>query len=92
MIERLKEFFLNTPEKYWTIVFGYHLHKSFFGLVLVSVSFIIFFIYWLRFPSKDYLAYIGLGLFLIGAVLLTLSILGHIYTQNVPYFKLWDKY
>ena len=92
MTDELKEFFLNTPEKYWTVIFGYHPHKSFFSLVLIIMAIIVFFTYWLKLPSKHYLAYLGLTLFIIGGILLILSVLGHIYTQNVPYFKLWDKY
>ena len=31
----LSKFFLNTPKKYWLVVKGYHVHKSFFGLIIV---------------------------------------------------------
>jgi hypothetical protein len=88
----IKELLLNTPEKYWIIAFGYHLHKSFFGVLFLLASFIVFLFYWRKFPSKRYLMYVCLALFGVGALLVLLSIFGHIYTHNLPYFKLWDKY
>lgn len=41
MLPKLKEFILNTPEKYWFIVKGYHIHKSFWGLVFLVTGFIL---------------------------------------------------
>jgi len=92
MINTIKESLFNTPEKYWTIIFGYHLHKSFLGTFLIFSAFIILFLYWLKFPTKHYLGYVGMIIIIIGVVLILLSIFGHIYTNNLPYFKLWDKY
>lgn len=75
----MKEYVLNTPEQYWTVIFGRHVHKSFWGLLLIALGLIVW--------SK-------LGLFMggTGSVLVSLSVAGHIYTDNKPYFKLWDRY
>src|SRR3989338_9349316 len=40
-MRRLKEFLLNTPEKYWLVVYGDHLHKSFWGLALFLTGFVL---------------------------------------------------
>jgi hypothetical protein len=76
MRKRIIEQLFNTPEKYWVVIGGYHFHKSFWGTLLI-----------------------GIGLFLqslwlagIGCILIFLSVAGHIYTNNKPYFKLWEKY
>lgn len=76
MFKGIKEYLLNTPEKYWVVIFGYHLHKSFWGTLLVIVGLLFKFI----------------SALIVGGILIFLSISGHIYTNNKPYFKLWDKY
>ena len=83
MGNRIKEFLLNTPEKYWLIIFGYHIHKSFWGVILFLIGITLLII------SKLIWGMISL---IIGSVLIVLSICGHVYTNNRPYFKLWDKY
>jgi len=76
MLKSIKEYLLNTPEKYWVVIIGYHLHKSFFGMLLIIIGLLLKFM-----PA-----------IVIGLILILLSISGHIYTKNKPYFKLWDKY
>ena len=39
MLEKVIEFALNTPEGYWFIIKDYHLHKSFFGAMIVAMSY-----------------------------------------------------
>jgi len=34
----VKVFFLDVPEKYWTVIFGYHVHKAFWGLLLILIG------------------------------------------------------
>lgn len=83
MFNRMKEFLLNTPEKYWLVLFGYHIHKSFWGVVftLIGITLLV---------TRSLI--LGTVSFIVGIILLVLSIYGHIYTNNRPYFKLWDKY
>ena len=83
MFKQIKEFLLNTPEKYWLVIFGYHLHKSFWGVLFVLIGIGI-----INFYSFFY----GTITLVKGLILITISISGHIYTNNKPYFKLWDKY
>ena len=86
MVKLLKKFInfeLNTPEKYWLVIGGYHIHKSFWGTLLVIFSIISFI-----FISMT----LGILALSIGIIILLLSIFGHIKTNNHPYFKLWDKY
>lgn len=83
MVKKAKEFMLNTPEKYWVVIFGHHLHKSFWGVLLFVLGLIAY-----RYDSVR----LGIFFLVIGILLVVLSITGHIYTQNKPYFKLWDKY
>ncbi|HIH26277.1 hypothetical protein J4476_01340 [Candidatus Woesearchaeota archaeon] len=83
MTNKIKELFLNTPEKYWFIIFGYHIHKSFWGVLFIILGIIVFNLF-----SK----FFGIVLLILGLLITTLSICGHIYTNNKPYFKLWDKY
>lgn len=75
MLKKVRDQLLNTPKKYWIVVFGFHLHKSFWGTLLVGAGLFLHFI-----PS-----------IYIGFVLILLSVTGHIYTKNKPYFKLWDR-
>lgn len=83
MFNRIKEFLLNTPEKYWLVVFGYHLHKSFWGVILIILGLIII---------TTYSLILGIVLLCLGTLLLILSISGNVYTNNRPYFQLWKKY
>ena len=83
MLNKIKEIVLNTPEKYWLIVFGYHIHKSFWGLILFIAGLII---------SVFYSLILGIILLVIGIIIMILAILGNLYTHNKAYFKLWDKY
>ncbi len=76
ILNRIRDQLLNTPEKQWIVVFGYHLHKSFWGTLAVVVGAV-----WHFWPA-----------ILMEVGLIALSIAGHIYTHNKPYFKLWDKY
>ncbi len=82
MLEKVIEFALNTPEGYWFIIKDYHLHKSFFGAMIVAMSYPV----GIKYSKK-----IALRMLLAGIILVCLSILGHIYTGNTPYFKLWDR-
>lgn len=84
----LQEYLLNTPAKYWITIFGYHLHKSFFGVIFLLLGIIIFSI---NKKSQSRFKKLGIILASFGLILVILSILGHIYTDNHPYFKLWDK-
>ncbi|MBW2991418.1 hypothetical protein KY348_06995 [Candidatus Woesearchaeota archaeon] len=83
MAKKVKEALLNTPESWWIIIRGYHLHKSFWGVILLILGLITW---------KYYSSAIGLLFLVVGIILIILSILGHIYTQNKPYFKLWEKH
>ena len=83
-LKQIKELLLNTPEKYWLIVRGKHIHKSFWGVTLTGGSVAS----WLTTQS---LLITG-GLLTVGLAVIGLSIAGHIYTGNKPYFKLWDNY
>jgi len=79
---KAKEFALNTPPNHWIIVFGYHIHKSFWGCLLGVIGIIeLFFMLWL-----------GIALLVVGVIMIIISIIGNIYTDDKPYFKLWDKY
>ena len=76
MFRNIKEYLLNTPEKHWIVIFGYHFHKSFWGTLLLIIGLL------LRYSP----------IIIIGFILVFLDIAGHIYTKNKPYFKLWDKH
>jgi hypothetical protein len=76
VFKKIIEYFLDTPEKYWVVVFGYHLKKSFLGVILIILG-VVFALLPLR----------AIGLFFI-----LLGIAGHIYKKEKPYFRLWDKY
>ena len=82
MINKIKRFLLNTPKKYWSIAFHYHLHKAFWGVLFVIIGIIIiktFFIW-------------GILSLIFGVIMLTLSVVGNIYKKDKPYLRLWDKY
>ncbi len=83
MLKKIKEFLLNTPEKYWLVIFGYHIHKSFWGVLFFLIGLLM-----LIFYSSLY----GIIFIIFGLICITLSIRGHVYTKNRPYFKLWEKY
>jgi len=83
MANKIKEFLLNTPEHHWVIIRGCHFHKSFWGTLLIAIGIII-----LIFYSQT----LAIILFVLGIILIMLSILGHRYTNNRPYFKLWEKH
>lgn len=81
-LRRMKELLLNTPQGYWLIIRGYHIHKSFWGLLVFLLGLIILFF------SKIF----GIMCMIIGGTIVILSVCGHIHTNNKPYFKLWDKH
>lgn len=82
-MKNLKDFLLNTPEKYWLVISGYHIHKSFWGLIflILGMIFIIF-----------HKLFIGFGLLIIGDVLIILSIIGQKYTHGKYRLELWERY
>jgi hypothetical protein len=82
-MNKVIKYLLNTPKRGWVIIFGYHLHKSFWGCLLILAGVVILFL------SLQKLSFI---FFTAGIILIILSIAGHIHTKNRPYFKLWDKY
>ncbi len=92
MLNLIKEAFLNTPKKYWFVVFGYHLHKSFFGVVLLIISITLLLFNFLKYRNKKLLLYLGLISWIIGTILIVLSILGNVYTNHLPYFNLLEPY
>lgn len=75
---------LDTPEKYWLVVNGYHVKKSFWGVLMVALSFV--------FAVADVSSKLFLTFFIIGIFLIILSIIGHIHKGSKPYFKIWEKY
>ncbi len=81
MYQQTKRFILNTPEKYWVVVLGRHLHKSFWVLLLFTAGVL-----------TGWHHTLGVVLSVIGVLLVALSIVGHYYTNNRPLLKLWDKY
>ena len=84
MIDQLIEFLLNTPEEYWLIIGDYHIHKSFWGLILFLVAGIFLIVY----KSK----WKGLILLIIGFIVLSFSIIGQRYTHGKYKLELWEKY
>jgi hypothetical protein len=88
MVSKIGEFILNTPEKYWIIINGHHLHKSFFGVIFILIGVISLILYRLKYSSKRSIFYTSLVFLIVGVVLLVLSISGNVYTNNLPYFKL----
>lgn len=74
-MRQVKEFLLNTPEQYWFVVFGYHVHKSFWGVLLIVSG-----LFWTW------------RLCVAGVALVSISVAGHVYTDNRPYFKLWERH
>jgi hypothetical protein len=59
-----------------------HLHKAFWSVILLIFSLLIYI-----FGREIFVAFA-----LAGIILILISVIGHIYTNNRPYFKLWDKY
>lgn len=80
---KLLSFLLDTPSEHWVVVRGIHFHKSFWGSLLAFVGIFVLTIH--------KVTLIGAVIIVIGFVYIFLSVLGHIYTHNKPYFKLWDK-
>ena len=83
-MKKFKQFLFNTPEKYWLTIRNRHIHKSFWGVTLTGSSAVS---WW---TTKAFL--VSMGLLTAGLGIIALSVAGHIYTNNKPYFKLWDKY
>lgn len=79
---RIKKYLLDTPEKHWLIVRGYHIHKSFWG-VFLAVTGIVVCLYSMMF---------GLIASALGLSLAILDIKGHMATDNKPFFQLWNKH
>lgn len=77
------KFLWNTPEPYWLILFGYHIHKAFWGVLLIIAGII--------FLIKNYQR-IGIILAIIGILLVLLDIRAHIEIGLKPYFMLWNKH
>ena len=77
------KFLWNTPERYWLIVFGYHIHKAFWGVLLIVLG--------LTVVILNYL-YFGISLVLIGLLLVLLDIRAHVEIGLKPYFILWNKH
>lgn len=72
MARKAKEFLLNAPEHQWVVFHGYHFHKSFTGVLLIILGLL----------SLEYYSAIGALFIAIGIILIILSILGHIYSEQ----------
>ena len=83
MFKQITEFLLNTPERYWLIINGYHIHKSFWGILffIAGMLFMIFNVLW-----------IGILIFFIGLLIVTISIIGQKYTHGSYKLEIWEKY
>jgi len=73
---------LDTPEGHWLVVFSYHVHKSFWGVILLVVGIVLSAVF-----SAWYLL-----LFVPGIILITVDIAGHIYTNHKPLFVMLEKH
>ena len=87
-MNNILEFILNTPEEYWVVIFGFHLKKAFWGILCLITGVSLFY-----FSKKNKtLKYGGIIFLIFGCLLIIIGTLGNIYTNNLPYFKLWSKY
>ncbi|QQG45659.1 MAG: hypothetical protein HYW89_01940 [Candidatus Sungiibacteriota bacterium] len=80
-------FFLDTPDKYWIVVSGYHLHKMFWGFLSLLISLVLW-----RFGATKVILTVARVAFFIGVGLVAVDLWSHWYTQGTPYFALWDLY
>jgi len=83
MFKKIKELLLNTPERYWLILFGYHIHKSFWGVLNVVLGVILVLFLSLAF---------GIFFIITGCIVLALSIIGQKYTYGKYKIEIWEKY
>ena len=84
MIQKILEFLLNTPKSYQLFVAGYHVHKTFWGILLIIISLSFFF-------GKKIHRIIPFILLIIGIILIALDVTGHMYTHHTPYFILLER-
>ncbi len=70
MSSKIKELLLNTPEKYWLIIWGYHIHKSFWGVLFIILG-VLYSSLWIR-----------ILMLFIGIFILLISIIGQKYTHD----------
>jgi len=82
VMQEIKELILNTPEKYWVIIAGYHFHKSFWGILILIIGGILFFL-WENWYCVPFI--------IIGSYFLIASILGQKYTHGKYKLVLWEK-
>ena len=82
-IAKLKELILDTPEDHWLIIFGYHIHKAFWGIIFAIVGAVLIVITGL---------WLYAFIFIFGVLLIVSDVTGHIYTNHKPYFVLAEKY
>jgi len=80
VFDKVIEFELNTPKKYWWVFKGYHFHKTFLGFISLVVGLVIYFYF-----------SVGIALSVIGILLIIMSTAGNIYTERKPYLNIVDK-
>lgn len=87
-MNKILEFMLNTPEKYWAVILGVHLKKAFWGFLCLLAGILLLYF------GKDNksMVYWGIVFFVFGCICILLGVLGNIYTENTPYLKLWQPY
>jgi hypothetical protein len=67
----IKNFTIDTPNKYWAVINGYHIHKSLLGALLVILGTIV---------SINNLK-TGVIVSIIGLAIIIIDIIGHIHTN-----------
>jgi len=82
LFDKVINFGLNTPKKYWWVFKRYHFHKAFLGFISLVVGLVIYFYFSVG---------VGIAFSVIGILLIIMSIAGNIYTERKPYLNIVDK-
>lgn len=77
----IKNFTIDTPEKYWAVIFGYHIHKGVLGVILIIIGIV---------PTLN--LYLRFALIFIGIGIVILDTIGHIHTNWHKTFSLIEKH
>lgn len=78
----IKNFTVDTPEKYWAVIFGYHVHKGVLGIILIVAG--------ITLPLNN--LYLSLALVTIGAGIIIMDTIGHIHTNWHKTFSFIEKH